>query len=353
MNFVTKALLVCAFLMLCQSVNAQCDCEGSNQTASPTGQGGYLPEELQTPVYNSRFVNNGITTGQVEALMERFRDKFPDIKFTYVKDKVEVNAVAFGDGVTFPRNVELWGGMAKHPAMKLEGIALILAHEAGHHYGNSDNVATNPTDDSEKKKYPHGAYCEDQSDFWATRVGLRIVYNGLDEFTNAHYDGTAAYDWNAVDQGDSTEYQSKCQTGIEQAYSLLSGGLFVPADTYLNAVTSSYSNTGCGHPLAGCRKALYESGKLKSPRAVCTPATGYAPSDHASNAKYIYDKYGIELHEHGFDETGTSSAHAVGSSPFAQSPDVAAKLAELANEIKALRTELQEVKSKVELAPLK
>ena len=153
-----SALIVLATLVLGQQVQAQCNCDSSNKVAESLSRG-YLPEELQTPLYNTSFVNNGVTSGQVEALMERFRTKFPNITFTYVESKVEVNAVAFGDGVTFPRNVELWGGMAKHPAMKLEGIALILAHEVGHHYGNTDNVVTNPTTDSDQKRYPHGAYC--------------------------------------------------------------------------------------------------------------------------------------------------------------------------------------------------
>ena len=240
--------------------------------------------------------------------------------------------------------MELWGGMAKHPAMKLEGIALILAHEVGHHYGNTDNVVTNPTTDSDQKRYPHGAYCEDQSDFWATRVGLRIVYNNLDEFTNSHQSGTANYDWNAVDQADSTEYQQKCQTGIDQAYSMLAGGLFAPADLFLGAITSSYTSAGCGHPQSGCRKALYESGKLKSSRAVCTAATGFKPSSQVSNAQYILGKYGIELHEHGFKESAHASRPTQAS--FAQSQEVSAKLTELADEIRKLRAELDAMKSK-------
>lgn len=220
------------------SINAalgQCPCGAQSVgkdvglTAITCGFDTYLPEELQTPIFNSSFLNNGVTAGQIESLMERFRIKFPDVKFTYVESKNEVNAVASGDGVTFPRNVELWGGMAKHPAMRLEGIAIILAHEVGHHYGSTDSVNTNPTIDSDQKRYSDGAYCEDQSDFWGTRVGLRIVYNDLAQFTNATMSGSTAYDWTSVDGADSNEYVQKVQPGIDQAFSLLSGGLFVPA----------------------------------------------------------------------------------------------------------------------------
>lgn len=287
---------VSATMFAAGSHSAPAQCCG--QPSSPRQEiGSYLPEELQRPLFNARFFNNGISSTHIKDLCKRFEKYFPDVRIEYVESKEEVNAVAFTD-LDGNRRVELWGGMGKHPAMRLEGLAIILAHEVGHHYGNTDSVETNPTDDSKDRTYPHGAYCEDQSDFWATRVGLRIVYNELAPFTNTHADD-GGYDWKSVDAADSDDFDNDVQDGIDQAFALLSRGLFVTGQAYLNpqASRARAASSGCGHPRAGCRKALYESGKDKKPRATCndTMEAFAARTLPQTNEQYLFEKYGVRV----------------------------------------------------------
>jgi hypothetical protein len=329
------------------NVHAQCECNNSEGVNS-NNIGGYLPEELQHPIYNNSFINNGITKAQVEALCARFHNYFPDVTFVYREDRDQVNAVAFGDGVTFPRTVEMWGGMAKHPVMGLEGLAVILGHEVGHHYGNTDKVITNPTRDSLQKRYPHGAFCEDQSDFWSTRIGLRIVYNNLGEFTNANHNA-GDYNFATVDNNDSDEYAAKVQLGIDQCYRLLSGGVFAASSDYLKAssdVRANFASSGCGHPQAGCRKAIYESGKRKSLRAACNDALEFfSNARQESNEEFIFRKYEgkVRLMHYGHRSTDTRTPDPANFSADSAGPSNS----DLIKAINSLKEEIESLKAKI------
>lgn len=325
----------------------RCDCQTSFRP--PSGVvGSYLPEELQEPIFSGSFLTNGLTETQIKTLCERFEKYFPNVNVMYLPNKPQVNAVAYGDGESYPRTVELWGGMGKHPLMNLEGLAVILGHEVGHHYGNTDGVTTHPTSDSLSKRYPHGAFCEDQSDFWSTRVGLRIVYNDLTPFTNDHHKN-GNYDFEPVDAGDSDEYNAKLQPGINQCFQLLSGGVFAPSSDYLRAIDSpsSFASSGCGHPQAHCRKALYESGMRMSERATCNDALNFlAGADRReSNAEYVFKRTdGVVRHLHyGHSRSGGRPQTSVDFSTGKGEPSTA----DLIEAIRSLQGEIEALKTKI------
>ena len=89
-----------------------------------------------------------------EGLITRFALLFPQIAYTLNWDSQLINAQAWRLGEQ--RNVYLYGGLVRHPAITRAGLALTLAHETGHHLGGEpyDPVMTWMTN-------------ERQSDHWA------------------------------------------------------------------------------------------------------------------------------------------------------------------------------------------
>ena len=75
----------------------------------------------------------------------------------------EVNAFATRTGDTW--NVEMFGGLARHPEITEDGFKLVLCHEIGHHLGGAPVKA--------QRKW---ASAEGQADYWATLKCLRQVY---------------------------------------------------------------------------------------------------------------------------------------------------------------------------------
>lgn len=102
-----------------------------------------------------------------EALVARFRRAFAEIDFEIAWASDTVNARAlFGQ----PRNkVVLYGGLVRHKAMGEEGLTLALAHEVGHLLGG-------------KPRHPYHFWlsCEGVADYWATRHGIRRIWQGAE-----------------------------------------------------------------------------------------------------------------------------------------------------------------------------
>lgn len=101
---------------------------------------------------------------RAQALMMRFQAKFPNIHYDMFWDTRLLNAQAYMG----PRGrcIRLYGGLARHRRIGVEGLAFALAHETGHHLGG------NPR---------HPLYMslssEDRANEWAIEVGLPTVFN--------------------------------------------------------------------------------------------------------------------------------------------------------------------------------
>src|SRR5690348_5217541 len=67
------------------------------------------------------------------ALLDRFRMAFPEVTYDLLSDSPTINSQAWRLGTI--RYVRVYGGLIRHPRMTRSGLALMLAHETGHHLG--------------------------------------------------------------------------------------------------------------------------------------------------------------------------------------------------------------------------
>jgi hypothetical protein len=97
------------------------------------------------------------------SLMELFSRAFPIITFELLWDSSSINAQAWRLGAS--RFVRVYGGLARHNAMTRAGLALVLAHEVGHHLGGPPHDPAMPW-----------LSWQGQADFWAASVGMPTVW---------------------------------------------------------------------------------------------------------------------------------------------------------------------------------
>ena len=96
-------------------------------------------------------------------LFTKFRRAFPEVTYELLWESPTLNAQAWRLGSA--RFVRVYGGLVRHPAITKYGLALMLAHETGHHLGGL------PRD-------PHMTWMtwQGQADFWAARTGMPQVF---------------------------------------------------------------------------------------------------------------------------------------------------------------------------------
>lgn len=100
---------------------------------------------------------------RAEALIERFRARFPDIYYDMFWETRLMNAQAYiGEK---GRSVRLYGGLGRHREVGVEGIAFALAHEVGHHLGGEPHHEFYTTISSEER-----------ASEWAEETGLPLVF---------------------------------------------------------------------------------------------------------------------------------------------------------------------------------
>jgi Zn-dependent protease with chaperone function len=66
-------------------------------------------------------------------LLDQFSKAFPDITYELLWESGTINSQAWRLGLA--KNVRVYGGLARHPRITRAGLALMLAHETGHHLG--------------------------------------------------------------------------------------------------------------------------------------------------------------------------------------------------------------------------
>jgi hypothetical protein len=96
-------------------------------------------------------------------LIQLFAQKFPTLTYRLIWESKLINAQAWRLGKM--RNVHLYGGLVRHPAIGSAGLAFALAHESGHHLGGE------PRDPIMKWMTWQG-----QADYWAAQIGMRTVF---------------------------------------------------------------------------------------------------------------------------------------------------------------------------------
>lgn len=194
-----------------------------------TGAGIFTPAEslfTAVPDFACRFISDAEAAARIgevittwddplskewtESLLAYHRNFFPDVRFEFDWTDDTPNAYAWVSGGQ--RFVRILGGLVRHPALEIEGVGVVVAHELAHHYGGT------PT-------FPHGLSCEGQADFYGVRNVMRKVWFG-DQF----FDMT--------------------DRGINQ----MAGFFGSPSDP-----VPPPGSSNCKHPAGACRIATYRA----------------------------------------------------------------------------------------------
>jgi hypothetical protein len=96
-------------------------------------------------------------------LIDRFSEAFPEICYELIWSSLSTNAQAWGLG--HQRYVRIYGGLARQKDLTRSGLALLLAHETGHHLGGPLYDPAIPWLSS-----------QGQADYWAAAVGMPRVF---------------------------------------------------------------------------------------------------------------------------------------------------------------------------------
>ena len=96
-------------------------------------------------------------------LFDKFGRAFPEITYELLWESTTVNAQAWRLGSA--RYVRVYGGLVRHRAITKYGMALMLAHETGHHLGGL------PRDPDMTWMTWQG-----QADYWAARIAMPRIW---------------------------------------------------------------------------------------------------------------------------------------------------------------------------------
>lgn len=198
----------------------------------PPGARAFLPDYMTTAAKGSLWPKDSSMTQEIaREISDHFRRFYPDVVYHVDWDDETVNAFAWREGGR--RHVSLLGGLLRHKALGREGVALVLAHELGHHYGGA------PT-------YPSGLSCEGQADYWAGSVGMPTAW------------------------GD--DFRRTMVPAIEQMTAFLTKGLEMRITPEEEARRIAEAG-GCTHPPAACRRETYQAAMEGRPKPECAGPT--------------------------------------------------------------------------------
>jgi hypothetical protein len=96
-------------------------------------------------------------------LVEKFQRVFPEITYEFIWKSSTINAQAWRLGSR--RYVRVYGGLLRHPTVTRAGLAVILAHETGHHLGGLPRDPDMPW-----------MTWQGQADYWAGTIGMPKVF---------------------------------------------------------------------------------------------------------------------------------------------------------------------------------
>ena len=175
-----------------------------------------------TAAVSKRGFTDPFSQAWTEYLFTQFKAFYPNVTYLLDWSDDNVNAYAWVDkGV---RYVEILGGMVRAQPIEIEGLALVIAHELGHHYGGA------PT-------YPNGLSCEGQADYYGANNIMRVTWFG------EYY--VSMMEKAIVQLGNLLGHGSKNKEEIMKA-------AFLPE-------TMEKVGAGCSHPPAACRIATYNA----------------------------------------------------------------------------------------------
>jgi Zn-dependent protease with chaperone function len=96
-------------------------------------------------------------------LFDKFGREFPEVTYELLWDSPTVNAQAWWLGSA--RYVRVYGGLVRHRAITRYGLALMLAHETGHHLGGLPHDPAMPW-----------MTWQGQADYWAAGIAMPRIW---------------------------------------------------------------------------------------------------------------------------------------------------------------------------------
>lgn len=228
------------------------------------GTGGFLPEN---DMYISVDDKNagGLTQEQFNAEIDKYEAIYAPVianlggKLSIARkwDDGTVNASAQRSGSTY--QVNMFGGLARHPSITTDGFALVICHEIGHHIGGAPKIGGFPWINS-------WASNEGQSDYWATLKCLRQAFLNED---NAAVIGRMTIPATLSQKcseiySDETEKNICIRSGMAGASvsNLFAAMRNQPEAKFDTPDRSAVSRTNNAHPAFQCRLDTYFQGAL-------------------------------------------------------------------------------------------
>jgi hypothetical protein len=165
----------------------------------------------------------------------------------------QVNAVAYKEnGYSV---VEIWGGLARHEVMTVDGVTLVTCHEVGHHLGGLPKF----TD-------PNGTWAsvEGEADYFATMKCLRKVFAKDISTWSGAVDPTAQSKCESVHAPGSIDAKMCMRISMASlASAQLSAAVSNGSAPYFESKDNSVVNvTYERHPAGQCRLDTYMNGDL-------------------------------------------------------------------------------------------
>lgn len=224
---------------------------------------GFLPENnLKIPVGDKSAA--GISEAEFNGVMDRMEKLYTadlqrmggKLKINRLWSNATVNASATRNGNTWVLN--MYGGLARHRATNVEGMALVACHEMGHHIGGAPKISG---------WFNSWASNEGASDYFAALKCLRRYFAEDDNkaiLANAQIDPTAQA--GCMQQFSQEIDQLICMRtsmageSVANLFKDLSKDPVAPK--YNTPDTSRVSTTDDSHPATQCRMDTYFAGML-------------------------------------------------------------------------------------------
>ena len=143
-------------------------------------------------------------------LLETFGAAFPEITYELFWESPTINSQAWRLGSV--RYVRVYGGLVRHRALTKYGLALMLAHETGHHLGGSPYDPDMPW-----------ISWQGQADYWAASTAMPLVFGsqardiilrGAREILVLHKE------FSGITEGDEPDLSAQCRYHIFRAGAL-------------------------------------------------------------------------------------------------------------------------------------
>ncbi|MDD4974215.1 MAG: hypothetical protein PHY93_07670 [Bacteriovorax sp.] len=225
------------------------------------GKSGFMPENnLRISKYDKD--TNGMTKERFEAIIKRVSDAYAPIVATKGAtleminnwDDETVNAYANRNGDVW--QVNMFGGLARHPLATDDGFMLVVCHETGHHLGGAPRYGAG-TD---------WAANEGQADYFGSLKCMKRVLENDDNVAivaKMTVDAAATKSCQLVykNEGEVALCQRIAMAG-KSLGSLLGSLGGDKAISFTTPDKKIVKNTNDNHPAAQCRLDTYFSGSL-------------------------------------------------------------------------------------------